>query len=55
MEKMYKVSEVAKLFDVSRQMVSRWIEEGKISAIILGEKTRRIPESELEKLKKQRG
>lgn len=49
MERLYKVSELAKLLNVGRSTVISWIHRGKIRAIrIVG--TWRIPESEVQKL-----
>lgn len=45
-EKYYTVKEVADRFRVSRQAVYDWIQDGKLSAIRVGERVR-IPESAL--------
>jgi len=51
MEKLYKVSEFAKLVGVSRSGVIKWIKEGKIRAINIHGRWY-VPESELERLVK---
>lgn len=51
MEKLYKLSEFAKLIGVSRSGVIKWIKEGKIRAINIHSRWY-IPESELERLVK---
>ena len=50
-EKYYKVKEVAEMFRVSAQSIRDWIKIGKIKAISVSERTVRIPESEVERLK----
>jgi len=44
----YKVSEVAKIFNVSRRTAYRWLEEKQMKAVKIG-KTLRVPKSEIEK------
>lgn len=51
MEKLYKLSEFAKLIGVSRSAVIKWIKEGKIRAINIHGRWY-VPESELERLVK---
>ena len=52
---MYTVTEVAKMFSVSRQTVLKWINNGKINAAKVV-KVYRIPKEEIDRLiDKQRG
>lgn len=51
---MYKVSEVAKIFNVSRQTVLYWIKSGTIKAV-KPVKDYRISEEEVERLKQTYG
>ena len=51
MEKLYKLSEFAKLVGISRSGVIKWIKEGKVRAINIHGRWY-IPESELERLTK---
>ncbi len=51
MEKLYKLSEFAKLMGVSRSGIIKWIKEGKIRAVNIHGRWY-IPESELERLTK---
>ena len=46
---MYTVTEVAKMFSVSRQTVLKWIKNGKIKAVKVV-KVYRIPKEEIERL-----
>ena len=46
---MYKVTEVAKMFSVSRQTVLKWINNGKIKAVKVV-KVYRIPKEEIDRL-----
>jgi len=46
MELLFKPSEVAKMLNVDRHTVTRWIREGKIKAIKLPSSRYRIPGSE---------
>ena len=46
---MYTVTEVAKMFSVSRQSVLKWINNGKIKAVKVV-KVYRIPKEEIERL-----
>lgn len=46
---MYTVTEVAKMFSVSRQTVLKWINNGKIKAVKVV-KVYRIPKEEIERL-----
>lgn len=46
---MYTVTEVAKMFSVSRQTVLKWINNGKIKAVKVV-KVYRIPNEEIERL-----
>ena len=46
---MYTVTEVAKMFSVSRQTVLKWINNGKIKAIKVV-KVYRIPKEEIDRL-----
>lgn len=46
---MYKVTEVANMFSVSRQTVLKWINKGKIKAVKVV-KVYRIPKEEIERL-----
>jgi excisionase family DNA binding protein len=50
MEKLLKVSEVARKLNVSRHTVLNWIKRGKIKAIRLPGGRYRIPESEVRKI-----
>ena len=50
MEKLLKISEVAKILNVSRHTILNWIREGKIRAIRLPSGRYRIPESEVRKI-----
>lgn len=45
--------EVAKVLDVSRHAVLRWIKQGKLKAIELPSGRYKIPENEVEKIWKQ--
>jgi len=54
MEKLYKLSEFAKLVGVSRSGVIKWIREGKVRAVNIHGRWY-IPESELERLIKGGG
>lgn len=47
----YKVKDICKIFDISRQAVHRWINDGKINVIRLPGKQIRIAKEEIEKLK----
>ena len=49
MEKLYKLSEFARIIGVSRSGVVKWIREGKVRAVIIHGRWY-IPESELERL-----
>jgi len=49
MEKLYKLSEFARLVGVSRSAVIKWIKQGRIRAININGRWY-IPESEFEKL-----
>ncbi len=49
MEKLYKLSEFAKLIGISRSAVIKWIREGKVNAVNIHGRWY-IPESELERL-----
>jgi len=51
MEKLYKLSEFAKLVGISRSGVIKWIKEGRIRAVNIHDRWY-IPESELERLTK---
>jgi len=51
MEKLYKLSEFARLVGVSRSGVVKWIKEGRIRAVNIRDRWY-IPESELERLAK---
>ncbi|MHC1628564.1 MAG: helix-turn-helix domain-containing protein, partial [Candidatus Nezhaarchaeales archaeon] len=51
MEKLYKLSEFARLVGISRSGVIKWIKEGRIRAINIHGRWY-IPESELERLVK---
>lgn len=46
---MYTVTEVAKMFSVSRQTVLEWIKSGKIKAVKVV-KVYRIPSEEIERI-----
>lgn len=46
----YRVDEVAKMFDVNRSTIYRWIEEGRLNAKKIGGSTIRILHNELEKI-----
>lgn len=46
---MYTVTEVAKMFSVSRQTVLKWIKTGKIKAVKVV-KVYRIPKEEIDRL-----
>ena len=46
---MYTVTEVAKMFSVSRQTVLKWINNGKIKAVKVV-KVYRIPKEEIDRL-----
>ena len=46
---MYTVTEVAKIFSVSRQTVLKWINSGKINAVKVV-KVYRIPKEEIDRL-----
>ena len=46
---MYTVTEVAKMFSVSRQAVLKWIKNGKIKAVKV-DKVCRIPKEEIYRL-----
>lgn len=46
---MYTITEVAKMFSVSRQTVLKWINNGKIKAVKVV-KVYRIPKEEIERL-----
>ena len=46
---MYTVTEVAKMFSVSRQTVLKWINNGKINAVKVV-KVYRIPKEEIDRL-----
>ena len=48
-DKMYTVTEVAKMFSVSRQTVLKWINNGKINAVKVV-KVYRIPKEEIDRL-----
>jgi len=50
MEKLMKVSEVAKILNVSRHTVLNWIRKGKMKAIRLPGGRYRIPESEVRRI-----
>ena len=49
-ERMFKPSEVAKMLNVDRHTVTRWIREGKIKAIKLPSGRYGIPESEVKRI-----
>jgi len=51
MEKLYKLSEFARLVGVSRSGVIKWIREGKVRAVNIHGRWY-IPESELERITK---
>ena len=48
-DKMLTVTEVAKMFSVSRQTVLKWINKGKINAVKIV-KVYRIPKEEIDRL-----
>ena len=48
-DKMYTVTEVAKMFSVSRQTVLKWINNGKIKAVKVV-KVYRIPKEKIDRL-----
>ena len=50
MERMFKPSEVAKMLNIDRHTVTRWIREGRIKAVKLPSGRYRIPESEVRKI-----
>jgi len=50
MERMYKVQEVAEMFDVSNKTVYRWKNKGLISCIKV-DRALRFPESEIQRIK----
>lgn len=50
----YSITEVSKMFKISRQAVHKWIKEKKIKAERIGEKLIRIPKDEVEKLRSVR-
>ena len=47
MERMYKAPEVAKILNVTRQSIYRWIREGKLQAVEIGDSLR-IRQSDLD-------
>jgi len=51
-EKYYSVSEIAKKYAVSNTAVTKWIREGKLKAVRLGN-VYRIPESALKEFLRQ--
>lgn len=51
---MYTVTEVAKMFSVSRQTVLKWINNGKINAVKVV-KVYRIPKEEIDRLTQDMG
>lgn len=50
MDKLYTISEVAKIFKCSTKTIRNWIKGGKLNAIRIGNGTIRISESEIERL-----
>lgn len=50
-EKMYKLSEAAKLLNVHPETVRRWEKNGLISATRVGRGWRMFPESEINRIK----
>jgi len=49
-ERLLTTSEVAKVLNVTRHAVAKWIREGKVNAIRLPGGRYRIPESEVRKI-----
>jgi putative resolvase len=52
-EKLLTTSEVARILNVTRHAVDKWIREGRMKAIRLPGGRYRIPESEVERLWRQ--
>ena len=50
MDKLYTISEVAKLLKVSRVSIYTWIEEGKLKVLTLPNETKRITETEVKRI-----
>ena len=50
MDKLYTISEVAKLLKVSRVSIYTWIEEGKLNVLTLPNDTKRITETEVKRI-----
>ena len=48
MEKYYSVTQIAKMYNVSREAVHQWIKNGKLKAVQVG-KLYRISENEIKK------
>ncbi len=43
----WTVTEVAAHFRMSRSSVNRWIQEGKLEAVVISERDRRVPRSSI--------
>ena len=51
MEQHYKISDVAKALDLSRQTVWQWVKDGRVKAVRLSDNgVYRIPQSEVDRL-----
>ena len=49
-EQLYTVREVSKMLKISTNTLRQWLHRGKLKGVLVGDKARRIPESEIKKL-----